>query len=211
MAMSGEENGLALEKVGGEVLGMGFSTAEDTLSLRFHLNTSLHVHGKPTEEDITPKTLHKLHTAVITKRTCLRIISCQYDPLGVASCVLISLKVRLKELYKLGIEWYTPLEGNLRNDWIQMLEMLVLAGEVRFRRTTKPENAVGSCTMICFFDGSDLAFGFVMYARWVMTDGSVWVNLVAAKARIAPLYGTSTPRVELEGATLLSRVTVRVI
>ena len=44
-----------------------------------------------------------------------------------------------------------------------------------------------------------------------MADGSVWTNLVASKARIVPAFGTSTPRVELEGATLATRVTFRVV
>ena len=175
------------------------------------MNTSPHLRGKPTEADITPDTLYKLGTAVITKKSCLRIISSQYDPLGVASCALIGLKVKLKELHKLGIDWDTPLHGNLREEWIKLFEMLVLVGKIKFMRSTKPDGVVGSCVLVCYFDGSDLAFGFVIYARWEMSDGSVFVNLVASKARIAPLFGTSTPRVELEGATLLTRVVVRVI
>ena len=35
--------------------------------------------------------------------------------------------------------------------------------------------------------------------------------LVAAKAQVAPMLGTSTPRMELEGATLVTRVTLRIV
>ena len=211
MAMSGEEDGLALETLGGAVLGLGYSSSRDLLTLKFRVNVSPHVRGKPVEDDLTPATLYKLDTAIITKKVCLRVISSQYDPLGVAAGIMIILKVKLKELYKLGIDWDVPLSGSLRQDWIKLFELLVLCGEVSFKRSTKPVGAIGSCSLICFFDGSDLAFGFAIYARWILSDNSVSVNLVAAKARIAPLFGTSTPRVELEGATLVTRVAVRIM
>ena len=62
-----------------------------------------------------------------------------------------------------------------------------------------------------FFDGSDHAYAIVIYARWVMKDGSVYVCLVASKAYVGPMFGTSTPRLEMNGATLLSRVVLRVV
>ena len=211
VVVSGEEDGPALQKLGGAVLGLGFSTAQDMLHMKFRVNVSGHLRGKPTDPDLTVETLDKLATAVITKRTCLRVVSSQYDPLGVATCLVIILKVQLKELYKLGLDWDIPLEGGLRNMWVKLFEMLVRCGGIRFMRTTKPDGTVGRCVLVCFFDGSDVAFGLVIYVRWVLEDGSVWVYLLAARSRIAPLFGTSTPRVELEGATLLTRVVVRVI
>ena len=211
MVLSGEPDGLALHTLGAAVLGLGFSTGTDMLSVKFKVNVSLHIRGKPTEEDLTVETLHKLQVATITKRTCLRVVSSQYDPLGIASCLMVKLKVQLKELYKLGLDWDTPLEGNLRESWVQLFSMLVQCGEIQFIRSTKPEGYTGSSTLVCYFDGSDIAFGFVIYIRWEMEDGSIWTNFVASKTRVTPQFGTSTPRIELEGATLVSRVVVRIV
>ena len=141
----------------------------------------------------------------------MRIVSSQYDPLGVAACLIIILKVQLKELYKLGLDWDQPLDGALRSMWVGLLTMLVSTGRIVFRRATKPENTVGRCVLVCFFDGSDLAFGMVIYIRWDLDDGSVWVSIICAKCKVAALFGTSTPRVELEGSTLMTRVVVRVV
>jgi hypothetical protein len=91
------------------------------------------------------------------------------------------MKVELKELYKLGWDWDTPLDGGLRDMWLGYMEMLVKTCGIKFNRATRPENAVGRSILVCFFDGSDLAFGVEIFVRWVLDDGSVWVYLVAAK------------------------------
>ena len=121
------------------------------------------------------------------------------------------MKVQRKELYKLGVDWDMPLEGGLRESWVNIFEMLVRAGGIKFRRTTRPEHAVGKCLLICFWDGADPAFGIAVYVRWELVDGTAWVYLVAAKARVAPLFGTSSPRMELEGATLKTRVVLKIV
>ena len=53
MAMVREKDGLALQKLGGAVLGLGFSTERDQLKVKFRVNVSRHVRGEPTEPDLT--------------------------------------------------------------------------------------------------------------------------------------------------------------
>ena len=211
MGMTGEPDGAALEKLGGAVFGIPWSTARDEMSVVFRVNISQHKRGNPTGPDLTRETLAQLETAVLTKRMCLRVCSSQYDPVGIATLITIVLKVNLKEIYMVDLEWDTPLEGELRETWIRLLKSLVKIGTVKFARGTRPKGAVGRCILICFFDGSNCAFAAVVYARWEMDDGSVEVYLVTAKARVAPMFGTSTPRMELEGATLLARIVMRIV
>ena len=211
MCMTGEQDGAALEKLGGTVLGMSWSTATDLMEVRFKVNISPHKRGKPTGPDLTVDTLDQLSTASITKRVCLRVVSSQYDPLGVACPLLITLKCQLKELYKMELAWDEELSGTMREKWINLFEMLVQCGGIRFGRSTRPENAVGKCILICYFDGADPAFCIAIYARWSLDDGTFSVYLMAAKARVAPMLGTSTPRMELEGATMDTRVALRII
>ena len=211
MGMSGEPDGAALEKLGGAVFGIPWSTARDEMSVVFRVNISQHKRGTPTGPDLTKETLAQLDGAVLTKRICLRVCSSQYDPVGIATLITIVLKVNLKEIYMVDLEWDTPLEGELRDTWVRLLKSLVRIGTVKFARGTRPKGAVGRCILICFFDGSNCAFAAVVYARWEMSDGSVEVYLVTAKARVAPMFGTSTPRMELEGATLLARIVMRIV
>ena len=160
---------------------------------------------------MTVDTLDQLTTASITKRVCLRVVSSQYDPLGLACPLLIIFKCQLKELYKLEVAWDEELTGALRERWVHLFEMLVRCGSIKFKRSTRPANAVGKCLLICYFDGADPAFGIAIFSRWELDDGTFEVNLVAAKSRVAPMLGTSTPRMELEGATMDTRVALRIV
>ena len=60
--------------------------------------------------------------------------------------------------------------------------------------------------IVCFFDGSDVAFAASIYIRWVLSNGSVDVSLLCAKTRVTPLQRISTPRSELNGAVIGSRL-----
>ena len=211
IAVTGEPDGPSLEKLGGAVLGLGWSTATDLMKVTFKVNISPLKHGKLTGPDLTPETLGQLDKAVITKRICLRIASSQYDPLGIISPLTIKMRVGMKELYTMDIGWDTPLGGETRQFWVGMFKSLVFTDGISFRRCTRPVGAVGKCILIGYFDGSDWAFAIAIYARWNMQDGSVFVNLVASKAKVGPMYGTNTVRLELNGSTLLVRVMLRVV
>ena len=84
--------------MGGAVFGIPWSTAQDMLMVVFKVNVSQHKRGNPTGPDLTRETLDQLYSAVLTKRMCLRVCSSQYDPVGIATLLLIILKVNLKEL-----------------------------------------------------------------------------------------------------------------
>ena len=61
-----------------------------------------------------------------------------------------------------------------------------------------------------FVDASENAYGAVVYARSTYEDGSVSSRIVAAKARVAPITATSIPRLELMGAIVGVRLTIRI-
>jgi hypothetical protein len=65
---------------------------------------------------------------------------------------------------------------------------------------------MGPCQLICFFDGSDDAFAAAIYVRWKLNDDSFDVSLLCAKPRVTPSKRISTPRSELNGAVLASRI-----
>ena len=104
-----------------------------------------------------------------------------------------------------------PLEGGLRDTWVGHFEMLVNTGGISFKRGTRPVDAVGLCMLVSYWDGADPAYGVAIYVRWELSDGTFWIYMVAAKARVAPMFGTSTVRMELGGATLVTRVALRIV
>ena len=79
---------------------------------------------------------------------------------------------------------------------------------LQFQRCVKPKDAVGKPWLILLSDGSEIAYGFMAYARWTCKDGSVVTRLLMAKSRIGPVAKVSTPRMELNGAVLSKRCRV---
>ena len=132
IALSGEKDGQALEKLGGAVFGFQYSNETDMLEVKFRVNISEHRRKKPTGPDLTLETLDELRDVVLTKRICLRIVSTQFDMLGIVSPLTIILKSKLKDLYKAGLDWDEPIQGDLRQVWVEMFETLVRTGSVKF-------------------------------------------------------------------------------
>ena len=106
----------------------------------------------------------------------------------------------------LYIQWDDVVSSIDRSVWLNLIQLLENCGIVTFPRATKPLNTVGQCQLICFFDGSDVAFAAVVYIRWILCDGSVSVTILCAKPRVTPLHRISTPRSELNGALLAARL-----
>ena len=59
---------------------------------------------------------------------------------------------------------------------------------------------------MCYFDGSDDVFAAVIYIRWKLSDGTVSVSLLCDKPKVTPSKRISTPRSELNGAVIASRL-----
>ncbi len=61
-----------------------------------------------------------------------------------------------------------------------------------------------------FSDASDVAYAGVVYLRTVYDNTDVSITLLYSKTRVAPLSKSTTPRLELCGAQLLSKLLVHV-
>lgn len=132
-----------------------------------------------------------------------------YDPLCLAAPITIKLRAAFRELFRhqSPIKWDCPLPpGTSQELWFDLLQMLVCAKNITFYRCTKPSNSVGASQIVCFIDGSDVAFAAVIYIRWLLSDGTVFVSLLCAKTRVTPLQRISTPRSELNNAVLGARL-----
>ena len=57
-----------------------------------------------------------------------------------------------------------------------------------------------------FSDASDAAYAGVVYLRAVCTDSTISTTLLMAKTKVAPISGSTTSRLELCGAQLLSKI-----
>ena len=82
---------------------------------------------------------------------------------------------------------------------------------VTFPRSVKPVGTTGPPEIVGFWDGGDPAFGCCLYARYKLeqqgSSGETHaVRLLAGKARVTPIKRNTTPRSELSGLLVLSRL-----
>ena len=216
MLASGEVGGDRLEKLGGAVLGTAWDSGTDMFSISLVVNVSKRRRGAPTEPDITVDTIKDLQGAVLTKRICLSVTNSPYDLSGVLSPLTIRLKVLMKKMYskEYSLGWDQGLPEELRLEWVEVLKDMV-GQTIEFHRSIMPMEAYGKPVLAVFWDGSDVAFSAAVYAIWKVMMGQdetvVEVRLVASKARVASDWDRNTPRQELNGAVVATRVTVKVV
>ena len=69
--------------------------------------------------------------------------------------------------------------------------------------------------LVAFADASSIAYGTVIYARWMCKDpwGYEFIETrqVMAKARVAPSKGASVPRLELQAVLQATRIVLTVL
>ena len=205
---SGESSNEKLLKLGNSVLGVGWDAQSDAIyvdlqniaSNNHHLLQSLCITSSEHLSNPAP-------VIQLSLRQCLSIVNSIYDPLGLIAPLTIRLKVAFRNLFRPGLDlkWDDPIPAQDLKEWMCLIQMITQAERIYFPRAVKPVQAVGKCQLICFFDGSDLAYASVIYVRWLLADGSIYTTLVSCKARVTPLNRISTPRSEMNGGALASR------
>ncbi|XP_065091292.1 uncharacterized protein LOC135712264 [Ochlerotatus camptorhynchus] len=145
-----------------------------------------------------------------TKRMVLSDIGRLFDPLGFLGPVITAAKLVMQNIWRLGLNWDEELPEELLQEWTTFRQQLPVVNEMHKQRCVIPENAV-RIELHGFSDASMRAYGAVMYTRCVTADGTISVNLVASKSRVAPLKPMTIPRLELCGAKLLADLTTKVV
>ena len=206
IVVSGESNQEKVDKIGGKVLGIGWDPSADTISIDLSVTLKSSSNSKI---EISLKILDTLDESLLTPGNLLGVVNGVYDPPGLVSPITVRLRVAFRDLFSTDspISWDTPLTlDSSRKMWMELIRMLVGAGKITFPRSTKPRDTAERCQVICFFDGSDVAYGAAIYIRWVLTDGTVLVSLHCAKSRVTPLLRFSTPRSECNGCVVAVRL-----
>lgn len=160
------------------------------------------------EEEVRPETPDP-----VTRREQLSQVSGLYDPIGLVTPakqkgnILVRRAFEEAERGRLTKEtWDSPLSGNLREDAIKLFEEYVRLSKVKFHRSLTPSGWKGKAWGITFSDGSDDAYGAVMYLRWESKQG-VEVRLVESKAKLTLLdQKGDVVKAEMCGAVFAARL-----
>ncbi len=146
-----------------------------------------------------------------TKRKIASNVAKTFDLLGWFSPSIIVIKILLQKLWKENLGWDEPVPEQLAQEWELWKKQLPLITEhsiPRYHHTIGKK--VRSLQLHGFSDASDVAYAGVVYLRTVYDNTDVSITLLYSKTRVAPLSKSTTPRLELCGAQLLSKLLVHV-
>ena len=147
----------------------------------------------------------------VTKRLILRTTAQLYDPLGIISPVTVLLKLIFQDVCKADFGWDEPLPKNIIDRWEEVICDLRSVGtiEIKSRMFKNINNSeIQSLELHGFGDGSSVAFAVTVYLLTELKSGEIDTNLIASKARLAPLKGATVPRLELMFALIVSRLII---
>lgn len=143
--------------------------------------------------------------AVVTKRAILSVICQIFDPLGLLGPIIIVAKLIVQELWRLKINWDEPVPSKIYERWCNFIKYLPVINSFIIPRHVCISHYV-TIELHGFSDSSELAYGACLYARCIDASGRIFINLLCAKSRVAPLKKISLPRLELCGAVLLANL-----
>ena len=112
-------------------------------------------------------------------------------------------------LCKEGKSWDQELEGPLLTKWKQFIRDLEALSQIRVPRYYHIHQHTPITLQIHgFSDASERAYAAVVYTylRTVYSNGTVSTSILTSKTCVAPIKKQTTPRLELLGATILSRL-----
>jgi len=143
---------------------------------------------------------------LLTKRHCLALVAQLWDPIGLVAPVTVKFRIDLQELWSSGFGWDDTLPDNVQQRWKENTQTMNNLLQFDFDRQLKPTNAVGEPEVHGFSDAGELAYGAVIFLRWLLSDGTYRCVPIMVKSFVAPLKKKSIPRLELLGCITLIRM-----
>ena len=144
----------------------------------------------------------------ITRRGLLSTVYGIYDILGLISPIIVTAKMLLQSLCKSKVGWDAPIGDEMSAQWSAWLEGLSRLEEFKIRRNIAPKSfgKIVSWQLHHFADASQFGYGTATYLRVVNEHGEVHCVLIMSRARVAPLKGSTIPRLELTAALIIAQL-----
>ncbi|XP_055388151.1 uncharacterized protein LOC129616521 [Condylostylus longicornis] len=119
-----------------------------------------------------------------------------FDPIGLINPVVVRSKIFLQRLWLLKLDWDESIPTELHTEWENFRRGLHLLDQLSIPRFVK-YNKSAQVELHGFCDASSKVYGCCIYLRCIDPDGTMHVNLLTAKSKIAPIKTQSIPRLEL--------------
>lgn len=147
---------------------------------------------------------------IVTKRSLLSDAAKLYDPLGWLAPTTILAKIEFQNLWLLGIDWNDQLPKHLSEKWLDYRKNLKYIENIKIPRWIGIKKFT-TVEIHGFSDSSKLAYAAAVYAKTISCEHGIQVSLIQSKTKVGPLKRLTIPRMELCGATLLTKLVERII
>lgn len=170
------------------VLGLNWDTASDQLSCN-------------TKSLPTCEALEK-----VTKRQLLSITQKVFDPIGYTAPVMLIPKLILRETCQRKLAWDNKVPSDLLHKFKEWYKYITYLNDCKIPRRLSAE-ILNKCevSLQLFCDASKDGYGACVLLR-AEKENKVTVQMIAAKAKVAPPEKVTIPRLELLAALIGSRL-----
>ena len=125
---------------------------------------------------------------------------------------MVRAKLIMQNLWLEQSDWDEPVNKNQLFEWDAFTKNLRSVEEIVVSRWTHYQEKKHGIELHGFCDASEKAYGAVIYSRIKTTTGKIYVTLLQAKSKVAPIkMKKSLPRLELCAALLLAKLFKQVI
>ncbi|KAJ8367396.1 hypothetical protein AAFF_G00320230 [Aldrovandia affinis] len=176
-----------------KALGIGYLVDSDQLYVMTSVNFSKRKGRMRTGLNLKIEEVRKNTPKGLSRRELLSQVAALYDPIGLVSPAKQKGNILVRRAFQEAgggssakETWDDPISPGLREEAIKLFGEYVRLGEIKFHRSLTLSGQRGRPWGITFSDGSDHAYGAVLYVRWETQQG-IRVRLVESKAKLAPL------------------------
>ncbi|UYV69034.1 hypothetical protein LAZ67_6002136 [Cordylochernes scorpioides] len=138
----------------------------------------------------------KMEPGKVTRRKILSAAHSLFDPIGFTCPFTIIPEMLLQEFYGVKAGWDTDLSEDISRRFNAWLSQLTEVDKLKIPRCVVQSQDRRTWTLHIFMDSSNAAFAVCAYLRNGF-PGSVQVQLLMARSRVAPMKNTTIPRLEL--------------
>ena len=146
-----------------------------------------------------------------TKRGILSVINSLYDPIGLASPVILQGRLIQREILLNNPElskydWDDKLPDSYYSRWSIWISSLSALSEFKVPRGFYPKGFTPFIQELhTFSDSSEMAIGHVSFMRSIDSNFNIHVSFISSSSKLCPRAATTMPRLELCAAVEASK------
>ncbi|KAJ8260443.1 hypothetical protein GJAV_G00182210 [Gymnothorax javanicus] len=203
-----------LKEEDNKALGLGHSLEDDKLHVMVGINFSKRKRKMRLGQDLQLEQVRAETPDPLTRQELLSQVSGLYDPISLTTPVKQKGTILVRRAFQeakpkcstIKDTWDLALSGKLREDAISLFEEYAQLSKVKFHRALTPAGTLAEPDAITFSDGSEHAYGAVLYLRWASDQGPM-VRLAESKAKLTPLnHKGEAVKAELCGAVFAAQL-----